>query len=240
MHVELTIETHCQECGAVFKGHHLLCVHIKSAHMPVRQYYDKWVKKPGEGKCLHCGLPTGFAGFSKGYETFCCKSCARKYQDAHATETKIECKECGEVFVGRNRNIASTRFGSHLNKAHKMKPKDYYDKWLKKPDEGKCRLCGKPTAFLKLSAGYQTFCSNKCSHAAAKQNLDKVQTEMREYRAEQLQIVKTDEMIQEEWKQEIARRLAEFEGDRETSYHAESDLTGTFATETSCLARIFI
>lgn len=239
MAIELSKETHCKECGAVFYGQQPLCAHIMDMHMSIRQYYDKWFKKPGEGECKTCGLPTGFISFTRGYKEFCCKSCARKYQDSHGKETKIVCEECGETFVGHNANMAAMKFGQHLRNVHKMSAQEYYDMHLKKEGEGVCPICGKPTQFQKMSTGYKTFCSQECSRKNSLHCLKKAQAERQEYNAEKLKIVKTDEMIQEEWKQEIARRLAEFEGDRETMHHAESDFNGMFAVETSCLARIY-
>lgn len=53
--------------------------------------------------------------------------------------------------------------GRHLCKTHKdLDPKDYYDKYLKKPGEGICPTCGKETKFKKLSFGYSIHCCNAC------------------------------------------------------------------------------
>ena len=53
--------------------------------------------------------------------------------------------------------------GKHLEKEHNLTQKEYYDKYLKKPNEGKCLACGKDLNFIKLSKGYGLFCSIKCS-----------------------------------------------------------------------------
>lgn len=50
---------------------------------------------------------------------------------------------------------------THLKK-HKISSKDYYDKYLKKPNEGICKHCSKPTKFLGIYKGYRSFCSNLC------------------------------------------------------------------------------
>ena len=56
--------------------------------------------------------------------------------------------------------------GRHLCKTHKdLDPKDYYDKYLKKPGEGVCPTCGKETKFKKLSFGYYIYCCNACVSA---------------------------------------------------------------------------
>lgn len=63
------------------------------------------------------------------------------------------CKICG---------INTKKLGLHL-KAHKISPKEYYDKYLKKENEGICPVCGKPTVFLGVIYGYRQHCSTSCS-----------------------------------------------------------------------------
>ena len=50
---------------------------------------------------------------------------------------------------------------THL-KVHSITSKEYYDRFIKKPDEGICPVCGKETKFLGITKGYRTWCSNKC------------------------------------------------------------------------------
>ena len=42
----------------------------------------------------------------------------------------------------------------HLNKKHDINIKEYYDKYLKKENDGICYFCGKPSIFLNLTKGY--------------------------------------------------------------------------------------
>lgn len=63
------------------------------------------------------------------------------------------CKICG---------INTKKLGLHL-KVHKISPKEYYDKYLKKENEGVCPVCGKPTVFLSVIYGYRQHCSTSCS-----------------------------------------------------------------------------
>lgn len=51
----------------------------------------------------------------------------------------------------------------HIQSAHNIPAKDYYDKYMKKPNEGICPTCKKKTPFLTLGKGYQKYCSIKCS-----------------------------------------------------------------------------
>lgn len=46
----------------------------------------------------------------------------------------------------------------HLSKTHKMAPKEYYDRYLKKPGEGICKHCGEETQFYKF--GYRLGCES--------------------------------------------------------------------------------
>lgn len=52
----------------------------------------------------------------------------------------------------------------HLSKKHLLNSsqiKDYYDKFLKKEDEGKCYFCGKDALFKNISLGYHKICDSK-------------------------------------------------------------------------------
>lgn len=70
--------------------------------------------------------------------------------------TKYKCKICGKICGDKG-------FSSHLNRKHKISAKDYYDKYLKKPGEGICVVCGKNTEFLGFKGGYRLHCSIQCS-----------------------------------------------------------------------------
>lgn len=234
MAITLSNETHCKICGALYNGRKALSVHVKVKHgVDVQVYYDKYLKKhPNEGKCAHCGGPTTFLTLTDGYKRFCSRSCSTSWYAAHEKETTMTCKECGETITRRSYNIATVALSKHLKEVHEMDMHQYYDKYIKKEDEGICCVCGKPTLFRKFTDGYQKYCSRQCHLEVMRKTVAKTFDELRAYKEEQVQIIKTDEMLQEEWKKEIASRLAEFEGDRETYYHAESDITGSFGVET--------
>ena len=52
----------------------------------------------------------------------------------------------------------------HISRIHKLAIKYYYDKYLKKGNEGKCLNCGKDTKFIDINIGYRKFCNLKCSN----------------------------------------------------------------------------
>ena len=62
------------------------------------------------------------------------------------------CKICGEELKTMH----------HLQK-HNISSKDYYEKYLKKDDEGICLYCSKQTKYISLLQGYRQFCSCKCN-----------------------------------------------------------------------------
>ncbi len=68
---------------------------------------------------------------------------------------KYICKLCNKEFDG------TRNFTGHL-KVHKISSREYYDKFLKKPDDGICQVCGSPTVFFKFANGYRKTCSDKC------------------------------------------------------------------------------
>jgi len=76
-------------------------------------------------------------------------------------ERPIICSICGsrskdlrllEVHVGK--------FHSTDNKKESIK--DYYDKYLKKENDGICKICEKETKFISLKHGYKKFCCSEC------------------------------------------------------------------------------
>ena len=71
----------------------------------------------------------------------------------------LECKANGKCV--KFEKVCS--MGTHLWKTHGMSSQQYYDKYLRKPGEGICPECGKPTLFRTLGKGYLEFCSKKCS-----------------------------------------------------------------------------
>ncbi len=65
-----------------------------------------------------------------------------------------KCNECNSTYPSKK--------GLCIHIAQTHNTKDYYDKYLKHPNEGYCTVCGNPTKFRKLSAGYDKTCSSAC------------------------------------------------------------------------------
>ncbi len=49
----------------------------------------------------------------------------------------------------------------HVFDKHKLKSQEYYDNYLKKPNEGIC-ICKNKTTYINMNLGYHTYCSTKC------------------------------------------------------------------------------
>lgn len=82
-----------------------------------------------------------------------------KYGDDQPKRSELEddfkCIICGKIC--RPKGI-----GTHLRIVHSMTTKEYYDKYIKKPNDGKCIICGIDTNFNSITGGYTKYCSSKC------------------------------------------------------------------------------
>lgn len=65
------------------------------------------------------------------------------------------CKICNKEFNSIH------ALSLHL-KLHNISAEEYYKKYLLKPGEGLCKVCGKPTKYHSLSKGFYTYCCNDC------------------------------------------------------------------------------
>ena len=87
----------------------------------------------------------------------------------------IKCEIC-------NKEVENyTRLSSHIRYVHKIELKDYYDKYLKKEDDGKCKVCGKPTRFVNIRHGYLDHCCQYCASHDREAINRMVQTQIERY-----------------------------------------------------------
>ena len=57
----------CKICGRNYADPMSFALHIKNDHkLGMQEYYDKFLKKEGEGICKICGKPTTYNGLNKG------------------------------------------------------------------------------------------------------------------------------------------------------------------------------
>lgn len=69
---------------------------------------------------------------------------------------KVKCKICNREFKNY---IALSK---HLKFKHNLSSTTYYEEFLLKENEGKCKVCGNKTIFKNLRLGYNKTCSKKC------------------------------------------------------------------------------
>lgn len=80
----------------------------------------------------------------------------------YENETRIIKDSCGK-FVCQICNLSVNGLGSHITQKHRIKTKDYYDKYIRIENEGICPMCGKETSFRGImKGGYLSHCSVKC------------------------------------------------------------------------------
>lgn len=128
--------------------------------MIIKQYYDKYLKKPNEGVCKICNNESIFISISSGYSNKCSLH-KNKYKliNPKPTSKTHSCLICG---------FTSKKLKYHINNNHDLSEKEYYDKYLKQPDEGICPVCGKSTNFIGYLYGYRQHCSTSCSSSDKK------------------------------------------------------------------------
>ena len=63
-----------------------------------------------------------------------------------------KCRECGKPFT------TECGLAEHLRSGHQINIQEYYDKFVKGAEEGKCLVCGKQTKFQSMTKGYSSYC----------------------------------------------------------------------------------
>ena len=86
---------------------------------------------------------------------FRCPLTNRLLQEVPYMTTQITCKICDKSIIN---------LGQHVRMAHKIKPQEYYDTFIKEPTEGICMICSKATRYVDTNRGYKKYCSNLCSN----------------------------------------------------------------------------
>jgi hypothetical protein len=76
---------------------------------------------------------------------------------------------------------------SHLEKEHHelkdISEKEYFDRYKRKENEGKCSTCGGEAKFESIRVGYKKFCGNTCANkfVANTSNEKRLQTKLERY-----------------------------------------------------------
>jgi hypothetical protein len=81
----------CEECSYSCKAKRNLTAHINKQHSGIKNYYEKWLKESGEGKCKFCGNKTLFNSIKRGgYYSFCSNKCNGEYGGKKAQTFEIK------------------------------------------------------------------------------------------------------------------------------------------------------
>ena len=64
----------CKLCNQEFAH---LALHLKYSHkdITIKEYYDRFLRKDGEGFCFTCGKPLKFYDLKRGYKHYCNSKC---------------------------------------------------------------------------------------------------------------------------------------------------------------------
>jgi hypothetical protein len=109
----------CQICQKEITIIHQLSFsrHLQKCHnTKIKDYYDKFIKKENESKCLVCGKTTKFFDFNKGYNVYCSIKCNSKSQNRKQKSVKTCIKKYG------SKSFLSSEIGQE-NFRNKMKDK---------------------------------------------------------------------------------------------------------------------
>ena len=71
--------------------------------------------------------------------------------------------------------------GNHIHSKHHLNSKEFYDMYIKKPNEDICPYCGKQTKFKNMFVGYNKHCSVKCSSLDPNTQIKNKQTNQIKY-----------------------------------------------------------
>jgi hypothetical protein len=190
----------CELCKREFKSPQSFSAHLthpKSAcKTNVKEYYDRYLKKPDEGICKHCRKETGFCSILKGYLNNICGRCKNideaiiekqklsristyrerqeKYEQEHKDEIEqekskltVSCELCKEQGIDYKFKHLNGLSKHIWQKHNHISTKDYYDKYLKKEGDNICTVTGKETRFKNLTEEYFKF-SGKGTNSVVK------------------------------------------------------------------------
>lgn len=84
----------CKICNKSFSSVFSFVSHIRNEHKPLsaKEYYDNYLKKENEDKCIVCGKQTKFISIAHGYKHHCSNACARISPEAkeHYKQTCLD------------------------------------------------------------------------------------------------------------------------------------------------------
>lgn len=108
----------------------------------------------------------------------------------------FECQICNE------RLASSKKLSCHFRFKHKISSKQYYDRFLKKENEGTCSECSSLTLFRNITRGYYQTCSKKCSNNSADRLTKILKTKKEKYGPDLSKIIEKQKNTVKNWSEE--------------------------------------
>ena len=113
----------CKICEREFNGVTALLAHVAQRHkLKSKEYYDNYLKKDNEGKCLTCGKPTKYISLTRGYGKYCSGSCAFHSKDVQEKIKKNNLEKYGVEYPFQSREIQQKTQNTFLNKYGEKTP----------------------------------------------------------------------------------------------------------------------
>lgn len=107
----------CLICNELFDNSNKFRSHLRYKHeILTKDYYDTYLRKPGEGICPVCGSPTTFKGLTKGgYYQHCCTKCSSLDPNVQAKNKKTNLERYGAE------NVYASEYGKSKIKQTMLK-----------------------------------------------------------------------------------------------------------------------
>ena len=110
--MELQLDT-CKICRkGPFRSYAGLSKHLYQMHREVsnQEYYDKYLKQPGEGVCALCGKPTKFSGrLNRGYYLHCSQKCTANDKTTVEKRKSTNLEEHGSEGYNNHEQTSATK-----------------------------------------------------------------------------------------------------------------------------------
>jgi hypothetical protein len=95
----------CKECNQEFKNQLELTFHIKKEHnLTKKEYYDKYLKLPGDGYCKTCGKEVSWKKDNSGYKKYCNSKCQRNDPENESKMKQTMIDKYGDIETFKKEN----------------------------------------------------------------------------------------------------------------------------------------
>jgi hypothetical protein len=128
----------CKVCGRECANYLGLSSHLRTHKITSKEYYDRFLKKEGEGICPVCGKETSFINLREGYHKFCSNKCANSKEN-HSMFGKHHSKEAREKISNAMKGENNPNYGKHPSRETRKKMSNTH-KGKRCPEETKKKI----------------------------------------------------------------------------------------------------